>query len=201
MIQAIIFDFGNVICRFDNTIFVQNISKITGKSAMELHEMIYTSSDVTRRYETGLISSEEFLDEISRMCALSISKADFIQSFTGIFTPNTEIMELIRKIKGSYKIGLLSNTNEWHFEYIIRLCAVYDLFDSVTLSYRVKAMKPDVRIYEDALNKLNAKADECVYIDDIEKYIQAANVIGMQGIHYQSHQVLIHTLNKLDIYT
>jgi HAD superfamily hydrolase (TIGR01509 family) len=199
MIKAIIFDFGNVIYSFDNTIFIENISKITGKDEPELHDMIYAVSDVTRRYETGLISSEEFFTEVSGTCGLLISQEDFLQAFTGIFTPNNAMLELIKNVSGRYKTGLLSNTNEWHFEHIIKPCEVYGLFDAESLSFEVNAMKPSAKIFQDALRKLNAKAEESVYIDDIVQYVEKAHSLGFHGIHYTSHNDLISSLERLNI--
>ena len=200
MIKAIIFDFGNVICSFDNTIFIENVSKITGKDAQELHDMVYTESDVTRRYETGLLSSDEFYAEVTETCGLSISKEDFIQAFTGIFQPNTAMLELIKNVAGRYRTGLLSNTNEWHFEHIIKPCEVYSLFDAESLSFEVNAMKPDRKIFEDVVSKLKVNAEECIYIDDIPRYVEAAHSFGIYGIHYTSQSELIRALEKLNIF-
>ena len=197
--KAIIFDFGNVICSFDNTIFIKNISEITGKDAPELHDMVYTASDVTRRYETGQLSSDEFYAEVTETCGLSVSKEDFFQAFTGIFQPNTAMIELIKIVAGRYKTGLLSNTNEWHFEHIIRPSEVYSLFDAESLSYQVKVMKPDRKIFEDIVSKLNVNAEECIYIDDILRYAEAAHSLGIHGIHYTSQGELMRALEKLNI--
>ena len=45
-------------------------------------------------------------------------------------------------------------------------------------------MKPERRIYEHALKNLAVRPEECVYIDDIEKYVEAARKLGINGIHY-----------------
>jgi putative hydrolase of the HAD superfamily len=70
---------------------------------------------------------------------------------------------------------------------------------SKSLSFQVKAMKPDSVILKDVLHKLAVQAEECVYIDDIEHYVRAARDMGMHGIHYQSCDSLILSLNQLDI--
>lgn len=200
MIKAIIFDFGNVICSFDNALFIEAVSKITGKNTQELHDMVYAASDVTRRYETGLLSSDEFYAEVMETCGLSISKEDFVRAFTGIFQHNTAMLELIKNLSGRYKTGLLSNTNEWHFEHIIKPCEVYRLFDAESLSFKVNAMKPDAKIFQDVLRKLNVKAEEAVYIDDIAQYVEKAHSLGFHGIHYTSQSELMRALEKLNIF-
>ena len=61
MIKAVISDFGNVICKFDNGVFLKKISKYTDKSILELYYLIYTNSELPVLFETGKISSDEFV--------------------------------------------------------------------------------------------------------------------------------------------
>ncbi len=197
MIKAIIFDYGNVISALDNNIFLDRIAECTDKTATELHDLIYVKSGLPALYETGLITSDEFFLRTKELCSLDISRTDFIRAFTGIFTPIESTLDLIEKLKPDFKLGLLSNTNEWDYTYEIEKIRVFDLFDTVTVSYRIKAMKPDKKIYVDALNKLDLKPDECIYIDDIREYTDAAGSVGITGIHYTDHNSLIESLIRV----
>ncbi|RJR16454.1 MAG: HAD family hydrolase [Nitrospiraceae bacterium] len=199
MIRAIIFDYGNVISRVDNNLFLKRLSASCEKSIAELHSLIYEDSGLPVQYETGLITSDEFYNRISELCLLKMKRPEFIRAFTDIFTPVEETARLIRKLKADYKIALLSNTNEWDFEYEIRKNKSFHLFDSVTLSFMVKEMKPGRKIYLDALGKLNLKPEECVYIDDIREYADAAAAVGIAAIHYISHEQLLKSLEELDV--
>jgi len=198
MIKAVVFDFGNVICAFDNEVFLRSLLPHTEKSFGELKEAIY-ASDLPRRYETGLVSSEEFYREAVRMGKLSISIDGFFRAFTDIFTPIPSTSALIRELKRKHKVGLLSNTNEWHYEHYFKDVEVFPLFDSVTLSFDVKEMKPGAGIYRDALGKLDVLPEECVYIDDIEAYAEGARRVGMKGIRYVSHDSLVESLRALGV--
>jgi putative hydrolase of the HAD superfamily len=199
LIKAIIFDFGNVICSHNYNLFLNKISNFTDKSNAELENLIFFSSDLQTKYESGLISSEEFFNGIVKLCNLKISLPEFIKAYTEIFTPISSTFELIRKLKPKYKISLLSNTTEWHFEYGIKTIEIFDLFDTITLSFEVKERKPGKKIYFDALNKLDLKPSECIYIDDLIENVNSANEIGIYGIHYISHNNLINSLKKFSI--
>jgi len=199
LIKAIIFDFGNVICIHNYNLFLNKISNFTDKSNAELDDLIFSSSDLQIKYESGLISSEEFFNEIVELCNLKISLPEFIKAYTEIFTPIPPTFDLIRKLKSEYKISLLSNTTEWHFEYGIKTIEIFDLFDTITLSFQVKERKPVKKIYFDALNKLNLKPYECIYIDDIIENVNSASEIGIYGIHYISHNKLIDSFKKFRI--
>jgi putative hydrolase of the HAD superfamily len=84
----------------------------------------------------------------------------------------------------------LSNTNELHFNYVIKQQGIFIFFDVVSLSFKVKAMKPDRRIFDDCLKKLGLLPEECVYIDDIKEYADKATELGLTGIHYKSEENL-----------
>jgi putative hydrolase of the HAD superfamily len=183
MLKAVIFDFGNVICRFDTGRFLADLAARTDMPVEEMKAAVY-GSDLPARYETGLVSSEGFFREVVRRCRLSIGREEFIAAFTGIFTPIPSTFRLIPELKKTCAVGLLSNTNDWHFEHYIRRTSVFPLFDAVTLSYRVKAMKPRRAIYADALEKIGKDPGECVYIDDIEEYVEGARRLGMVGIRF-----------------
>jgi putative hydrolase of the HAD superfamily len=124
---------------------------------------------------------------------------EFFRAFNDIFAPIPSTSALIRDLKGKHKIGLLSNTNEWHYEHYFKNVEVFPLFDSVTLSFDVKEMKPGPRIYRDALGKLGVRPEECVYIDDIEAYAEGARRVGMKGVRYVSHDSLLESLRALGV--
>lgn len=199
MISAVIFDFGNVLCRFDIGLFLGRIAALTSTPMSKLQGFLQHSSDLGRAYETGLITSDEFYRRLMDRYGFSLSKEDFIRAYTDIFTPISTTFDLVRKLKPRYKLGLLSNTNEWHFEYAIKAVEVFPLFDAVTVSFEAKAMKPEEAVYRDILEKLRAVPEECVYIDDVAENAEAASRIGMYGIQYTTYENLLGELGHLHV--
>jgi glucose-1-phosphatase len=196
MISAVIFDFGNVICRFDNRIILQRISDRTGKSVAELQGIVHSSMNVVMDYEKGVTTSREFFLQISGLVGLNVSEDEFISLYTDKFTPLPGTFEVIRSLKGKYKLGLLSNTSEWDFQYGIRTTEIFPLFDAVTLSFQVHTLKPAKEIYFDMLDKLKEKAERCVYVDDLEENIIAARAIGMNAVHYRQGNNMREELHR-----
>ena len=160
---------------------------------------LVAGSGLPRRYESGEISSREFYLGIAGLCGLSMPEEEFISAFVGIFTPIEPTIRLIRGLSRSYRLGLLSNTNEWHFEHHIRAVDIFPLFDAVTLSYRVKTMKPAEGIYRDLLEKIGLPPQECVFIDDLEVNVAGARKMGVHAIHYTGHERLVSSLADLGV--
>jgi molybdenum cofactor cytidylyltransferase len=199
MIQAILFDFGKVICTFSIQTFVDRLSSLTATPPSRLTDLLDHATDIVSKYETGLVSSDEFFAWFTDAGQVRLSKTAFRDAYCNIFTPIPSTFDLIRRLKPHYRLGLLSNTSEWHFEYGIKPVEVFPLFDTVTLSYEVKAMKPAEAIYRDALAKLNVRPECCVYIDDLQENVDAGRRLGLHAIRYTSHDQLLASLNRIGV--
>ncbi|MFA6524892.1 MAG: HAD-IA family hydrolase [Patescibacteria group bacterium] len=199
MIKAIIFDFGNVIASFDNGLFLKKISKYTSKSIDKLYELIYKKSKLPSQYEQGKINSDEFYNQVVKLCDLKISQIQFRDAYTQIFTPIPETIELINALKPNYKLGLLSSTSEWDFEFGFKPLIDVSIFDSITLTYQLGIKKPDPKLFHDALNKLSVAPNETAYIDDLPETIEVANNLGIHGILFTGNDTLQASLHKLGV--
>jgi len=198
LIRGVIFDFGNVICSFDVEKFLAKLHGWSGLDVETLRDRVY-GSRLHSRYERGEISSKEFHREVIRRIGVDVPVEELADGFCDIFTPLESTQGLIRTLKGKYRLGLLSNTNEWHFLRHIRKVPVFPLFDAVTLSFEVGALKPEPEIYLDALRKLSLPPEACVFIDDIGKYADGAAVLGIRGIRYTGPAELLRELSGLGV--
>ncbi len=198
-IRAIIFDFGMVISTFDVDQFLRNLTPYTGKSILELRQVLADVRGIVVEYETGHLSTEEFVDRVFASTDLPLTREQFRIAYNDIFTPITSTHALIRRLKPSYRLGLLSNTSEWHFEHAIKTVEVFHLFDAVTLSFEVRALKPADAIYRDMLAKLDVPPEECVYIDDIAENVEAAGRLGMHALRYTGYDRLVADLRAIGV--
>ena len=196
MIRAVVFDFGNVISRFDLAVVLKRFAKNSGKSVLEVEELLHGHRDVFKKYETGLIGSHEFYRRVAHVCGLSMTEAEFIHAYTDKFTPIKETIELIRQLKGRCPLGLLSNTSEWDFEYGIKPLEVFPLFDVVTLSFRVHAMKPSPEIYHELLINLDVAPHEILYFDDVPENVEAGRSHGMQAVQFRGPEDAIRAVKE-----
>jgi len=200
MIEAIIFDFGNVICHFTNDILRQKIADTAGKTVEEINKLIYKDSDVMKRYESGKISSAEFYKELCQICGINVLYQELKTIYSKDKYRRVEgTKELIEKLRKNYKVSLLSNTSEWDWDYMIKAAPEIETFETITKSYEAGAMKPSPIIFEDALKKLNLKAQECVYTDDIEEYVEAARNLGFIAFQFTTAEKFEEDLKSIGI--
>lgn len=108
------------------------------------------------------------------------------------FLPVEPMYDALRAVRAhGIRTALLSNS--WGNTYPRELWA--ELFDAVVISGEVGLRKPDEAIYRHALDTLGLAAAECVFVDDIEHNVRAAEDLGMVGVH---HTDLMKTLTRLE---
>ncbi|MDH4068894.1 MAG: HAD family phosphatase [Ignavibacteria bacterium] len=200
-IQAVVFDYGNVIARFDVSRYLKAIAPRSALSVGGILQELERSHDLFVRYETGRVTSGEFFRMMIDRCRLTMTQDQFVEAYTSIFEPVNETHTLIRNLHGRYRLALLSNTSEWHYQWEIAKSPVFSLFEQVTLSHEVQARKPSPLIYQDVLKKLNLPPSACVYIDDIAEFAEAATGLGMTGIHYTTSERLLQSIEEAGVRT
>jgi putative hydrolase of the HAD superfamily len=185
VIRALIFDLGNVVIPFDFRRGYAAMQPYCSYPAEEIPRRIRPTGLVPR-YETGKISSEAFVEELCRALDLRVSFEQFCELWSAIFLPGTLIPEdFLRSLGGRYPLIALSNTNELHFRQVRARYPVIAVFDHLVLSFEAGCAKPDRRIYEQAVACTGCSASECLFIDDVEAYVEGARVVGIEAVRFE----------------
>ncbi len=67
---------------------------------------------------------------------------------------------------------------------------VMNLFETPVTSFQAHSIKPGTEIFLYALNKVQLNPEECLFIDDDRENVDAANALGLKGIHYTNTEKL-----------
>ncbi|MFB4306079.1 HAD family hydrolase [Actinomadura sp. GTD37] len=150
--------------------------------------------------EDGSLAVDEFerrlAAELRTVDGGPVAAAGLIARMFGAFSPVEPMYDALRAARAAgTRTALLSNS--WGNEYPRDLFA--GLFDAVVISAEVGMRKPDERIFRHALDLLGLAASECVFIDDIEHNIRAAEALGIRGIHHTDASATIAELRELDL--
>ena len=138
----------------------------------------------------GKVSSLEFFQSLKEFFQLSLSFEEFIPIWNDIFLENQEVSRIILSQKGKWKLGLLSNTNPLHFDYVLKIFPILRTFDEWILSHEVGFKKPRVEIFKRAIEWANVDPPKVLFIDDMKEHVEVAISLGIQGIHFVSAEQL-----------
>ena len=85
------------------------------------------------------------------------------------------------------------------FPFMIRRFSFLEWFDPIVISGEAKLAKPDPQMFAYFLDKIDHKAEDCLFIDDSVSNIVAAQRLGFRTIHFQSPEALGNELNRLGL--
>jgi glucose-1-phosphatase len=199
MIQTLIFDLGKVIVPFDFGRGYRAMEGLCGLAAADIPKRI-GATDLVIRFETGLVSPEDFVTELSAMLGLRVNYDQFCELWSSIFLPETLIPDaMLESLSRRYRMLLLSNTNAIHFSMIRERYPFIRHFDDLVLSHEVKAMKPSPVIYREAIARAGCAAEECFFTDDIAAYVEGARKEGIDAVQFVSLEKLQEDLRSRGI--
>jgi putative hydrolase of the HAD superfamily len=124
--------------------------------------------------------------QMSAVLDLTIDYDRFCQVWSSIFTETLVPEAMLEGLAARYRLLLLSNTNAIHFEGLRETHSMLRHFHHLVLSYEVKAMKPQPRIFQAAIALAGCRPEECFYTDDIADYVAAAQNLGIDAVRFES---------------
>lgn len=184
MIKNVIFDFGNVIARFDAAHIV---SRIYGDSA-DFTQLAPVLFENWEQLDMGAADYDEYTQTAVAKMPKDLrgsTRAFFADWYK--YLPYTDgIEEVINTLKrDGYRLYVLSNAPSF-FSQKRSFFKVTENFDGLIFSGDVKLVKPDKRIYELLLSEFSLKPEECVFADDLEPNIEAARALGINGYLFKN---------------
>ena len=199
--SIVVFDLGKVLLDFDYSIAGCRIAARSKMSAAEVQQFL-DHSPLLFRYETGLMTRQEFFETVRAHTGFGGSLVEFGEFFADIFTEMHEMTALHAKLRRQgIPTYIFSNTNDLAVEHVRRAFPFFANFDGYIFSYEVGAMKPAAKIYE-ALEKMAGKrGTEILYLDDRQENVDAGAARGWQVIlqtNPEKTRTLIEKLGLLD---
>lgn len=136
------------------------------------------------RLNSGKMLSVQFAHLMADRLGISLS--EWQAAFSNDERPNQPLFDYISQtLKPKVKLGLISNATGASVRSKIP-ADLLSLFDEVILSGEVGLLKPSPDIFQLALDRLAVKANETVFIDDHQPYVDGATAVGIHGILYKS---------------
>ena len=198
MIEAIIFDFGGVIIPEPegdvNRYFSEKFSVPYDLTEATIEKLLL-------KFQTGDITDKEFWSTFATEVGIEMPE-DYEKLWlneASIVPRKPDVVEIVRKLgEAGYKLAILSNTIPPYARYN-RENDNYNGFEYTILSSEAGMKKPNPEFYRLALERIGAQAQDCVYIDDKEKYLKPAEEIGMKTILFTTASQLEDELRSMDV--
>ena len=198
--KHLIFDCGGVLVypRMGDWCLPLKTAEILGERAKDIHTSKYL---LAHRESVGWLDEGRLVNDIEeerRLRREYIRAMDVrmdwhmtpeeIERLTDDFTDNPrrygmfeDVDPWLKRWRGRYSLGVLSDAFPSILKFMKQF-GIYDLFDAVVISTQVGATKPDRRMYQAILDALNARPEDCLFVDDRASNLVGAAELGIQGV-------------------
>ena len=199
MIQAVIFDVGGVLLRTEDRTPRQMWEARLGLAPGGAETLVF-NSEMGQKAQRGEITESELWRWIGSHLNLSTEEtAAFRTGFWAGDEMDMELVAFIRRLKERYQTAVISNYASNLRPELTHQFGIADAFDEIIISCEEGITKPDPEIFDPALTRLGRIAEKAVFIDDFLHNVQAAQAVGMAGIHFQPEMDLPVALLKLSV--
>jgi putative hydrolase of the HAD superfamily len=190
MIKALVFDFGGVLMRTRSDRSRRALEQRLGLPPRTIEERVFSSetSQSAMRGEIGEEAVWQNLEQELDLPRFGLTWQEFQREFFAEDFLDEELVALLRSVRSTLKTGLISNAWDGLREVLHTRVPIADVFDVLVISAEEKTVKPDSRIYRLALDRLGVQPPEAIFVDDFIENIEAANALGLIGIHFRSSE-------------
>lgn len=197
-IKNIIFDIGNILIDYRWIDMIMELG-VTRDEAIQIGGEVFHSPEWADKFDRGIVDQ----DEISTILGDRYPEHKeelwwVIHHPEKMPVPRPEIWERVRTLKDKgYKLYYLSNYAHSLLDVHTKDMPWPAWMDGGILSCDVKLVKPEAQIYRTLLSTYSLEADECFFIDDVEKNIAGGKMIGIDGFVADTKEKLISILDEL----
>ena len=189
-----IFDFGNVLVDFKPVEYLSGL--FSDRSLVKKMNNIIFKSPEWLKMDQGLLTHNEAIKVFcTREPDYQAEIQRTIKNANSILSRINETIELLPKIKDSgYGLYYLSNMQKELRDYLLENHDYIRLFNGGVFSCDVNSIKPSPKIYRHLINKYNLIPEECIFFDDVEENVSAAEKEGMKGVLFTGAKCILNYL-------
>ncbi len=199
-IETVISDFGGVLTTplLQSFMAFQDQTGITTELLGKAMQAATEANDENPLFELerGEITEVAFLDRLTNHLEPLLGHRPEMHRFKEIYfealEPNQAMIELMRELKAEgYQMAMLTNNvREW--EPVWRsMLPVDEIFETVVDSAFVACRKPESKIYELTLERVEQPAEACLFVDDVLVNCEGARKAGLHAVHFQDTEQAI----------
>lgn len=184
-IRGVILDFGGVLwdMRWEAARELEGVHRLPANALTETLYRTATWAAVERGHgdrEAWLAEAHDLLEARAGRPLPRLHEA-----WRATQVPITTTIALVEELRDRYRVGVLSNADGSLRSRLRDGLGIHELFHAIVCSAEVGIAKPDPAVYRLAAQRLDVPPEACVFVDDSEVNVQAAETVGMRGVFFR----------------
>ena len=196
----IILDMGNVLLEWNKDKILQGVSD-TKEEYLVLDKTIFRSG-LWEKLDLGTMTREELVLKVVSIIGTTYQKKveEVIWNWPSYIDIYREVFPILSELKKKgHRIFVLSNTSKVFYDLLEeQLSPLKELLDGFVLSCDIKAIKPDLAMFKEILDKYQLDPTNCVFLDDIEDNTIAAEKLGIKVYKVKKRSDAVDFLKKIE---
>lgn len=186
--DAVLFDYGNVICPMPLPSDFQQLSRVAGIEPVRFLESLWR---YRLDYDRGTLDSASYWHKIGSENSLEFSD-DLIGKLVATdislwMHPSPILLAWARDLRiGGVKTAILSNMPTDHSAHLRANAPWLEYFDHKVFSGEMGVVKPDAEIYHACLRGLEVQPEQALFIDDNAANVEGARALGIESVRFES---------------
>lgn len=199
MINTVIFDIGRVLAGYGWEKYLRGIAP-EEEAYRAVEQAVFLSPD-WEEHDKGLLTEEEEIrDFISNAPKYEKEIRQTYENLGECVWKLDYALPWVRELKSrGFRVFALSNWPKHIYDQRKDKLDFLDLMDGYILSYQEHVIKPDPAVFRLLLERYRIEPEKAVFIDDTLKNIEAAERLGIHGIHFRSLEQAKEELEKLGV--
>ncbi|RMF57315.1 MAG: HAD family phosphatase [Calditrichaeota bacterium] len=197
----ILFDLGGVLYDIDVQQPIQMLKSLSRADLDGQTEDFLYQEHV--QFMKGKYSPEEFFARLKNTLNISLGIEEIQQIWDKIILNfRNEFKPVLAGLKLHYNLALVSNTDPSHIKKILAQVPEFPyFFNRIFLSYEMKKVKPSHEFFITVLKEIQADPAQCLFLDDSEENVEAAQLVGIHGERVTSYSDVIAVFKYYGIQT
>jgi FMN phosphatase YigB (HAD superfamily) len=196
LIRNVVFDIGWVFVHLNHRPFLDFLSA-HGADAPDLDSVLVRIA--LEDHESGRMDGRGLLERCAALAPRPMSLEDARARWVDMFELRPEMVDLARRLSERYRVYLLSNIGDLHWEHLSREYQLHRVGHGALPSYIAGVMKPHDGIYVEAERRFALTPAQTVFIDDRSENIEAARRRGWRGIVHGGYDTTVGALRELGV--
>ena len=199
MINTVIFDIGKVLAGYGWEKYLRGIAP-EEEAYRAVEQAVFLSPDWVEHDKGLLTEEEEIRDFISNAPGYEKEIRQTYENLGECVWKLDYALPWVQELKSrGFCVFALSNWPKHIYDQRKDKLDFLDLMDGYILSYQEHVIKPDPAAFRLLLERYRIEPEKAVFIDDTLKNIEAAERLGIHGIHFRSLEQAKEELEKLGV--
>lgn len=195
----LVFDLGGVVVRWDPDAIISSVFRDPAVQS-KVKDAVFSHADWLE-LDRGTLGRDEAIARAAKRTGISVSDITrLLHAVPPSLAVFPDTVALLRRLKRKgHPLYCLSNMHFASIEYLEQKETFWDLFDGRVISCRLQLCKPEAGIYEHLLQTYGLKPAQTVFIDDVQKNLDAAAKVGIRTIRFENASQCERELRALGV--